>query len=40
MDTYLNYWRQLKMSERRLILIAFWLILAALVVVACYCAST
>lgn len=30
MDTYLNYWRQLKMSERRLILAAFWLILAAL----------
>lgn len=31
MDIYLNYWRQLKMSERRLILVAFWLILAALV---------
>jgi general secretion pathway protein M len=31
MDTYLSYWRQLKMSERRLILTAFWLILAALV---------
>ena len=31
MDTYLSYWRQLKMSERRLILAAFWLILAALV---------
>lgn len=31
MDSYLNYWRQLKMSERRLILAAFWLILAALV---------
>lgn len=30
-ETYLSYWRQLKMSERRLILIAFWLILAALV---------
>jgi general secretion pathway protein M len=31
MDTYLSYWRQLKMSERRLILAAFWLILAAVV---------
>ena len=31
MDTYLSYWRQLKMSERRLILAAFWLIFAALV---------
>lgn len=31
MDTYLSYWRQLKMSERRLILAAFWLIVAALV---------
>lgn len=31
MQTYLNYWRQLKMSERRLILVAFWLILTALV---------
>ena len=31
MQSYLNYWRQLKMSERRLILLAFWLILAALV---------
>jgi general secretion pathway protein M len=30
MQTYLSYWRQLKMSERRLILAAFWLILAAL----------
>lgn len=30
-DTYLSYWRQLKMSERRLILTAFWLLLAALV---------
>jgi general secretion pathway protein M len=30
METYLNYWRQLKMSERRLILAAFWVILAAL----------
>jgi general secretion pathway protein M len=30
METYLNYWRQLKMSERRLILVAFWVILAAL----------
>ena len=31
MDAYLNYWRQLKISERRLILAAFWVILAALV---------
>lgn len=30
METYLNYWRQLKMSERRLILLAFWVILAVL----------
>jgi general secretion pathway protein M len=30
METYLNYWRQLKISERRLILAAFWVILAAL----------
>lgn len=30
METYLSYWRQLKMSERRLILTAFWLILSAL----------
>lgn len=30
MQTYLSYWRQLKMSEKRLILAAFWLILAAL----------
>lgn len=30
METYLNYWRQLKMSERRLILLAFWVILALL----------
>lgn len=30
MENYLSYWRQLKMSERRLILTAFWLILAAL----------
>jgi general secretion pathway protein M len=30
MQTYLSYWRQLKMSEKRLILTAFWLILAAL----------
>jgi general secretion pathway protein M len=29
-ETYLTYWRQLKMSERRLILAAFWLIVAAL----------
>ena len=29
-ETYLNYWRQLKISERRLILAAFWLIFAAL----------
>lgn len=29
-ETYLSYWRQLKMSERRLILAAFWLIFAAL----------
>lgn len=29
MENYLNYWRQLKMSERRLILTAFWLIFAA-----------
>ncbi len=28
MDTYLSYWRHLKPSERRLILAAFWLILA------------
>jgi general secretion pathway protein M len=31
MQTYLSYWRQLKMSERRLILTAFWLILTALI---------
>lgn len=31
MATYLDYWRQLKMSERRLILIAFWVVLTALV---------
>ncbi len=30
MATYLDYWRQLKMSERRLILVAFWVILTAL----------
>lgn len=30
MQTYLSYWRQLKMSERRLILVACWLILTAL----------
>lgn len=30
METYLNYWRQLKISERRLILAAFWVIFAAL----------
>lgn len=29
-ETYLNYWRQLKLRERRLILAAFWLIVAAL----------
>jgi general secretion pathway protein M len=29
-ETYLSYWRQLKMSERRLILATFWLIFAAL----------
>jgi general secretion pathway protein M len=29
-ETYLNYWRQLKLSERRLILTATWLIVAAL----------
>ena len=29
METYLSYWRQLKISERRLILAAFWVILAA-----------
>jgi general secretion pathway protein M len=31
MQTYLSYWRQLKMSEKRLILIAFWLIVTALI---------
>jgi general secretion pathway protein M len=30
MDTYLNTWRQLKTNERRLILMAFWLIVIAL----------
>lgn len=30
MENYLTYWRQLKMSERRLILVAFWSIVAAL----------
>lgn len=30
METYLNHWRQLKINERRLILAAFWVILAAL----------
>lgn len=30
MDVYLYRWRQLKMSERRLVLIAFWLIVCAL----------
>lgn len=30
METYLNYWRQLKINERRLILAAFWVILAVL----------
>jgi general secretion pathway protein M len=29
MQSYLIYWRQLKMSEKRLILIAFWVILTA-----------
>ncbi len=29
-ETYLNFWRQLKLSERRLILTATWLIVAAL----------
>jgi general secretion pathway protein M len=29
-EIYLNYWRQLKLSERRLILAALWLIAAAL----------
>ena len=29
-ETYLNYWRQLKLSERRLISAAFWLIVAVL----------
>ena len=29
METYLSYWRQLKISERRLISAAFWIILAA-----------
>lgn len=30
METYLSYWRQLKINERRLILAAFWIIVAAL----------
>ena len=30
METYLNYWRQLKINERRMILVAFWVIMAAL----------
>jgi general secretion pathway protein M len=30
MDTYMNYWRQLKINERRMILVAFWIIVAAL----------
>jgi general secretion pathway protein M len=30
METYLSYWRQLKVNERRLISVAFWVILAAL----------
>lgn len=30
METYLSYWRQLKINERRLILVAFWIIVAAL----------
>jgi general secretion pathway protein M len=29
MQSYLIYWRQLKMSEKRLILIAFWVIVTA-----------
>jgi general secretion pathway protein M len=29
-QTYLSYWRQLKVNERRLILMAVWVILAAL----------
>jgi general secretion pathway protein M len=29
-ETYLNFWRQLKLSERRLILTATWLIVTAL----------
>jgi general secretion pathway protein M len=29
-QTYLTYWRQLKVNERRLILMAVWVILAAL----------
>lgn len=30
METFHSYWRQLKMNERRLILVAFWVILAVL----------
>ncbi len=30
MATYVDYWRQLKMSERRLILVVFWVVLTAL----------
>jgi general secretion pathway protein M len=30
MDTYLNYWRQLKINERRMLLVAFWVIVVAL----------
>lgn len=30
METYLSYWRQLKVNERRLILMALWVILSAL----------
>lgn len=30
MENYFSYWRQLKISERRLILVAFWLIFAVL----------
>lgn len=30
-QTYLSYWRQLKLSEKRLVLVAFWLILTALI---------
>lgn len=30
MDSYKNYWQQLKMSEKRLILVAIWIILSAI----------